>query len=166
LDIRAVAPSEYEQAGLVVVKAYRVLGGATLSGGYEAELADVAARIADAEVLVAVDGDDIVGCVTFVADSTSPWAESVLADESSVRMLGVDPDRQGAGIGRALLDACVAWAVALDRSGVFFHSTPWMSAAHRLYERAGFRRVPERDWVPMPEVPLLAFRLDLRAANP
>jgi hypothetical protein len=36
-----------------------------------------------------------------------------------------------------------------------------MTAAHRLYERSGFRRVPERDWTPTPEVPLLAFRLDL-----
>ena len=154
-------PSEYEQAGLVVVKAYRALGGATLSGGYEVELADVASRVADTEVLVAVDCDKIVGCVTFVPDSTSPWAELVADDESSVRMLAVDPDEQGRGVGQALLDACITRSIALGRAGVFFHSTPWMTAAHRLYERAGFRREPERDWVPTPEVPLLGFWLDL-----
>ncbi len=158
-----MTPSEYEQAGSLVVRAYRALPGATLSGGYEVELADVGARVADTEVLVAVEGGDVIGCVTFVPDSTSSWAEGVEADESSVRMLAVDPDRQRGGVGRALLDACIGRAIALGRTGLFFHSTPWMPAAHRLYERAGFRRVPERDWTPVPEVPLLAFRLDLRS---
>jgi hypothetical protein len=36
-----------------------------------------------------------------------------------------------------------------------------MRSAHHLYERLGFERVPERDWVPVPDVPLLAFRLAL-----
>ncbi len=44
---------------------------------------------------------------------------------------------------------------------VVLHSTPWMTAAHRLYDRAGFRRQPGRDWSAAPEVPLLAFALEL-----
>jgi hypothetical protein len=36
-----------------------------------------------------------------------------------------------------------------------------MAAAHRLYARLGFVRVPERDWEPVPGVQLLGFRLDL-----
>ena len=31
--------------------------------------------------------------------------------------------------------------------------------AHRLYERLGFDRAPERDWEPVPRVQLIAFRL-------
>jgi hypothetical protein len=42
-----------------------------------------------------------------------------------------------------------------------------MTTAHRLYEQAGFVRVPERDWRPVPTVPLLAFRLALaRSTRP
>jgi hypothetical protein len=37
-----------------------------------------------------------------------------------------------------------------------------MRTAHRIYEKLGFRRDPERDWTPMPGVDLLAFVLDLR----
>ncbi|MHB8505403.1 MAG: GNAT family N-acetyltransferase, partial [Acidimicrobiales bacterium] len=70
-----------------------------------------------------------------------------------------DPAAQGRGAGSALLDACVERARAAGRTAVFLHSTPWMTAAHRLYARAGFERVPSRDWLPVPEVPLLAFRL-------
>lgn len=33
-----------------------------------------------------------------------------------------------------------------------------MDAARHLYESAGFVRLPERDWLPVPEVPLMAFR--------
>ena len=36
-----------------------------------------------------------------------------------------------------------------------------MRAAHRLYERTGFRRLPERDWSPRPGVQLLAYSLEL-----
>ena len=36
-----------------------------------------------------------------------------------------------------------------------------MKAAHYLYEKAGFSRLPERDWSPEPGVNLLAYGLDL-----
>jgi ribosomal protein S18 acetylase RimI-like enzyme len=36
-----------------------------------------------------------------------------------------------------------------------------MRAAHRIYERLGFRRAPERDWSPQPGVDLLAFAMPL-----
>ena len=38
---------------------------------------------------------------------------------------------------------------------------PQMYAAHRLYQRLGFRRVPERDWSPTPGIDLLAYRRPL-----
>src|SRR5262249_43550579 len=131
-----------------------------MSDGYARELADVQRRAGEAEVLVAVD-DRLVGCVTFVPDPTSPWAESIEDDEAAIRMLGVDPSAQGRGVGRALLGACLDRARQLGRAAVFLHSAPWMQRAHRLYGGAGFVRVPARDWTPVPEVPLLAFRRDL-----
>jgi hypothetical protein len=33
--------------------------------------------------------------------------------------------------------------------------------AHRLYQRLGFVRCPERDWSPLPGVELVVYRLDL-----
>jgi GNAT superfamily N-acetyltransferase len=166
VEVRAVGAGEWDSAGRIVVAAYRALPGAHMTEAYEEELADVARRATEAEVLVAVEGDALVGCVTFVPDSANPWAEELDDDEASVRMLAVDPAVQGRGAGRALLDACIQRATGLGRSAVFLHSTPWMSAAHRLYEQAGFVRVPDRDWLPVPDVPLLAFRLDLPQGRP
>jgi ribosomal protein S18 acetylase RimI-like enzyme len=131
-----------------------------MTDGYALELVDVGRRAVEAEVLVAVD-EVVLGCVTFVPGARSPWAEQLESDESAIRMLAVDPQAQGRGVGRALLEACVGRARQLGRGGLFLHSTPWMVAAHGLYHQAGFIRVPERDWTPVPDVPLLAFRLDL-----
>jgi hypothetical protein len=36
-----------------------------------------------------------------------------------------------------------------------------MAAAHRLYERLGFTRLPERDWSPLLGVDLLVYARDL-----
>jgi hypothetical protein len=38
---------------------------------------------------------------------------------------------------------------------------PRMVSAHRLYERLGFTRLPERDWSPMEGVHLRVYALDL-----
>lgn len=175
-----VRPEEHEAAGEIVLAAYRALPGAHLSPDYAAELVDVARRAREAEVLVAVApglllrpdataGDaaglspahGLVGCTTFVPDAASPWAELLEEGEAGVRMLAVLPGAQGRGIGRALVDSCVERARSLGRAALMLHTTPWMEAAQHLYGSAGFVRVPERDWTPVPDVPLLAYRLEL-----
>ena len=161
LEIRPARPEEYGRAGEVVVAADAALPGAHATGEYMAELADVARRSKGADILVALDGAELVGCVTYVPDHTSPWAEMVEPGESAIRMLGVDPAYQARGTGRALVEECIRRARAAGRKAVFLHSTPWMTAAHHLYEALGFVRTPERDWLPVPDVPLVAFRLDL-----
>src|SRR5205823_382345 len=106
-------------------------------------------------------GPAVVGCVTYVPDTSSPWAEELAGGEAGVRMLGVDPAHQGRGIGTALVEACIARARADARTALVLHSTPWMEAAHAVYRRLGFHRAPGRDLTPVPEVPLLAFTLGL-----
>jgi ribosomal protein S18 acetylase RimI-like enzyme len=161
LDIRPVRPDEYEAAGRLVVAAYRSLPGGHSSDEYDLELAAVGRRAAEADVLVAVEDGSLVGCVTYVPDPSSPWAELLDEGEAGIRMLAVLPSAQGHGVGRALVETCVARARAAGRSGLMLHTTPWMAAAHHLYESAGFERARQRDWVPVPEVPLLAYRLAL-----
>jgi GNAT superfamily N-acetyltransferase len=162
MEVRPVRPDEYRRAGELVVAAYRALPGGRLSSAYEHELRDVPRRAAEADVLVAAAGGGLVGCVTFVADAANPWAEQLQEDEASIRMLGVHPVAQRQGAGRALLETAILRAQELGRGGLFLHSTPWMASAHRLYGQVGFVRSPERDWLPVPDVALLAFRLDLR----
>ncbi len=160
MEIRPVAPPEHEEAGRLIVEAYLALPGGVRSE-YAGELAAVERRAREADVLVAIEGEQVVGCVTYVPDFRSPWAELLEPGEAGIRMLAVLPSAQGRGIGRALVDACTDRAKTDGRAALLLHTTPWMHSAHRIYERAGFERVPERDWTPLPEVPLLAYRLEL-----
>jgi ribosomal protein S18 acetylase RimI-like enzyme len=76
-------------------------------------------------------------------------------------MLAVAPAARGRGIGHALTRWCVDRAREQGCSRVVLSSLDRMHAAHRLYERMGFRRLPERDWFPSPEISLVSYALDL-----
>lgn len=161
MKVRLARPEEFEAAGQVVVAAFEAVLGAHMNGGYAAELADVAGRVGESDVLVVVDEALVVGCATFVHDGRSALAEQLREGECQIRMMAVAPDRQGQGIGQLLLDLALARACELGREAMFLHSTPVMAAAHRLYQRNGFVRAPERDWRPEPELTLIAFRREL-----
>jgi GNAT superfamily N-acetyltransferase len=163
MEVREVRDDEADIAGDLVVAAYRAIEGTppVADDGYAAELRAVARRARNSVVLVAVDGGRLVGCVTYVPDEASPLAEDLRAGEAGMRMLAVDPACQRRGVGRALVEACVDRACASGKERLFLHSGQWMGAAHVLYASMGFRRVPERDWLPEPDIPLLAFAREL-----
>jgi ribosomal protein S18 acetylase RimI-like enzyme len=166
VEIRLAHPTEYDLVGELTVQAYRGIAYDDLARSdtdeYEADLRDVAGRAAAAEVLVAVDeAGAVLGAVTYVPDPSSPLAEFEEPGSASIRMLAVDPGAQRRGVGEALARACVARATAAGRSAVLLHSTAWMTTAHRMYERLGFRRDEANDWVIRPDFVLRAFRLDL-----
>ena len=145
LVVRRARPDEYEHVGALTIAAYQTLERDHLEDGYAGQILDVAGRAESTEVLVAVDHDGtIVGACTFVSDPTSPWMEWTNADETELRLLAVDASARGRGVGQALVEACIARARALGRP-LMLHTTQFMPAASRLYERLGFARLPERD---------------------
>jgi ribosomal protein S18 acetylase RimI-like enzyme len=149
MEIRLVGPAECEALGRITVEAYRNLFGGEGLGGYEDELVAVAQRAADSVVLVAVDDDEqLLGGVTYVPGPGRAMSEFTDPDAAGIRMLVVRPSSQGAGIGRALTEACIAQARADGRRRIVLHSTPVMKVARGMYERLGFERAPDLDvWV-------------------
>ncbi|MEY2422500.1 MAG: hypothetical protein QOI95_2567 [Acidimicrobiaceae bacterium] len=162
--IRPIEPDEYARLGVLTLEAYTTLDGHVSEPDYEEELADVRTR-AEAPstvVLVAVDDDGaLLGGVTYVADEKSPLAEHSIDGAASIRMLAVDGSRRRSGAGEALVRECIERALRDGRAEVFLHSTPWMFAAHKLYEKLGFIRDSSYDWDVTPEITLCAFRLPL-----
>ncbi|HEY9374078.1 GNAT family N-acetyltransferase [Streptomyces sp.] len=163
--IRAALPEEYELLGEITAQAY--LADGHLDFGEDDEylhvLRDVAGRAAAAEVLVAVDASGtLLGGVTFVP-SGGPWADIARAGEAEFRALAVAHEARGRGVGEALVRACVERARAAPGCVRIMLSTQaGMATAHRIYERLGFVRTPERDWKPIPDMdPLLTYGLEL-----
>ncbi|MEU3626566.1 GNAT family N-acetyltransferase [Amycolatopsis coloradensis] len=161
LEIRPARDGELKAIGELTLAAYSADYGLVDGVGYAAELADAARRAEQAELLVAVDGDGtLVGTVTIARPGT-PFAELSREGELEFRMLGVLPSATGRGIGEALTRAVIARARELAATRVVLCSLDTMERAHRLYERLGFARLPERDWEPHPGVTLIAYGLDL-----
>lgn len=111
-------------------------------------------------VAAETEGGAVVGTVTFVPDG-GPLRELAGPHESEFRMLAVDPAAQGRGVGTALMRRVLDDSRERGKEAVVCSSQPEMRAAHVIYERLGFRRVPERDWSPVPGVNLLAFAVSL-----
>jgi ribosomal protein S18 acetylase RimI-like enzyme len=160
--IRPVTAAEHDALGRITLEAYRGIDGHEPSEYYSAKLLDVAARAREALVLVAVEGDELLGGVTYMGDVESSFAEFDDPDEACFRMLAVRPDRQGHGAGAALIEACIAQARADGKRALTLYSTPAMKAAHRLYERLGFRREEARDMIVESGVQLRSFVLVLK----
>ena len=142
VEIRNARPDEYHRVGELTVTAYRALEVDHLWGGYDDDIRDVETRAKHADVLVAVDGDTVLGAVTFVGDADSHWLEWTRPGEVQFRLLAVDDAARGRGIGEALARECTSRA---NGRPICIHTTQWMPAARRLYERLGFVARPERN---------------------
>lgn len=151
MEIRAADPTEYATIGEITAQAYLLDGLLTFgeSDWYLGELRDVAKRASAADVLVATQGGQLLGTVTYVP-SGGPMANLARPKEAEIRMLAVAHAARGKGAGEALVRACVNRARAADDcTGIVLSTQPIMHAAHRIYERLGFVRAPARDWQPI-----------------
>lgn len=84
-------------------------------------------------ILVATDGNEVIGTCAIVPHETG---------EFELVKLAVAPSARGQGIGRQLIDACLALARERGATRVDLLSSTKLGAALRLYERAGFRHAP------------------------
>ena len=162
--VRDALPGELAEVGEIRVNAYQQAGFLAPTSAYIPVLRGLGGA-GDGTVLVATDGSRILGTVMLQF-----WPDGgqvgVGEDEAEIRALAVVPDAQGQGAGSALLHAAIARAAQRGIRLLVLLTQPEMLAAQRLYQRAGFRRLPERDWSPAPGLTLLAYGLPLSASSP
>ncbi|WP_380285471.1 GNAT family N-acetyltransferase [Kitasatospora purpeofusca] len=158
--IRPARAEELEEAGRITVEAFVGDGFTSPDSAYVQRLRDAATRAAEAELLVAVDAahGTVLGCVTFAVGGTE-WADIATPEEGEIRMLATAAAARGRGAGEALVRAALARSRELGLAGMAFSTQPEMTTAHRIYERVGFRRTPERDWSPVPGIDLMVYSM-------
>lgn len=167
MRIRPIRPEDHTPVGALTLRAYDASGG-RISGDYRTALADPSLRVGGAtEVLVAEldDGDHpgrVVGTVTFVLPGDTEWEDRPdPSGDCGFRILAVDPDVQGQGVGDALVRACLDRARTRGCRRMTIISMAWMTRAHELYRRHGFVRRPDLD-VRFPPGIGYGFTRDLR----
>ena len=158
VTVRPAHTSELAEVGDLTAAAYAEF--LVPEDVYVAHLRDTVTRAREAELYVALLEDAIVGTVTFCPQG-SPWSELAQPGEGEFRMLGVAPQARRRGVAEALVSVCLERSRELGYDAVVLSSLPVQQSAHRLYERFGFWRTPDRDWSPADDVDLLAFRLTL-----
>jgi len=144
VDIRLAVEAEYDAVGELTVAAYEA--DAPL-GSYAEVLREAAARSAVGELLVAVDGGEIVGTATLIPPDGPPeWREKTPPGGATLRMVAVASDARGRGIGAALTSACIERCRERGWPQLCLLTVDRMKAAQRIYERLGFVRDPSLDW--------------------
>lgn len=81
---------------------------------------------------IAQQGGRIVGSVMLVKRS---------ARVAQLRLLLVEPEARGSGLGGRLVGVCVRFARRAGYRKIMLWTHQWLTGARKLYERAGFRRV-------------------------
>ncbi len=155
-EIREVRPEEYRETGDMAVEVYQVLPGMPSveeQPEYYSMLRDVKSRVDkdSIEVLVAVTSEgEVLGSVAFYKDMRSYGSggtASEVKDSSGIRLLAVKPEARGLGVGKSLTEECIRRSVKLGVSQVVLHTTQSMQVAWGMYERIGFTRFKEIDFM-------------------
>jgi len=170
LVVRDGRPEEFRALGQLMVEVYGGLAGfptpAEQPRYYEmlADIGDFTSKPA-ARVLVAVDSEgQLLGGVVYFGDMAhygSGGTATSVTNASGIRLLGVHPSARGLGVGKALTRACIELAKAQGHARVVLHTTAAMRVAWEMYERLGFQRVHELDFM-QGSLPVFGFSLALQ----
>jgi ribosomal protein S18 acetylase RimI-like enzyme len=137
IHIALASVSDAEEIAHVLLAAFRDFEALYTPDAFRATTPDakqIADRVADGPVWVAKEGETVVGTVSAIERG----------EEVYIRSMAVLPGARGRGVGRQLLAQVEAFAVSRDARRLSLTTTPFLTAAIRLYERAGFRRAPGR----------------------
>ncbi len=118
------------------------------------------------ELIVAVTDDGFVcGAVVYFSDMKYYGSGGTATSEKNAggfRLLAVDNSCRGQGIGKELSVECIRRSRDHGNQQVIIHSTKAMEIAWRMYEKLGFVRSEDLDFIQV-ELPVFGFRYYLNA---
>lgn len=168
--LRDARTDEHDVVANVILESYAEYGPPETASAewraafqeYREEMADVGSRAKRGAVVIAAErAGRVIGVVTYLPPGADKTEEGWPEGYGAVRLLGVLPSERGAGIGRALTEECIERTRKAGGRALGLHTTDLMHVARDMYLRMGFRRVPERDFVPAPEVVVAGYELIL-----
>ena len=167
IQITSASPSDYPSVGQLMVSVYSNLEGFP-SPEEQPKYYEMLANIGDfankpsVDILIARQQDQLLGAVVYIGDVADYGARIDLSGEKAAafRLLAVSTDARGLGIGKRLTDACLARAKVEGLDQMIIHTTDAMKVAWGMYEKIGFKRSEELDFL-QSGFPVYGFRMKL-----
>lgn len=165
--VRSAVPSEFEEIGKLMVRAYSQLEGFPKEAeqpNYYRMLTNIGELTNNpgTELLVATSaGGKIAGGVVFIGDMQfygSGGTATTEKNASGFRLLAVDPEIRKQGIGKLLTNECIRKAKEKKVRQIIIHTTMAMQTAWKMYEKLGFQRSEDLDFM-QGELPVFGFRM-------
>lgn len=165
--IREASKNEFPKIGTLMVNVYSKLEGfpgPKESPEYYDKLKHVGNLTKDPKVklLVAADSNgSLGGAVVYFGDMAFYGSAGTATQEKNAagfRLLAVDPITRGKGIGKLLTNACIELAKEEHQKQIVIHSTKAMQIAWSMYEKLGFERSEDLDFI-KGELTIYGFRL-------
>ena len=167
--VRNARAEEFEDVGKLLIRVYSQLEGFPTQSE-QPEYYRMLSNIGDmtkkpnTELLIAISSTNkIAGAVVYFSDMSSYGSGGTATQEknaSGFRLLAVDHDARGHGIGKLLITECINKAKAKNQEQVIIHSTKFMQVAWKMYEKLGFKRSEDLDFL-QGSLPVFGFRLKL-----
>ena len=135
VEIAVASSGDAESIAAILLEAFREFEPLYTPGGFRAttpSAAEIRARWAEGPSWIATLDGKKVGTVAAVDRG----------DEVYVRSMAVTPGARGAGVAAALLDEVTRFSIEAGARRMRLSTTPFLHGAIRLYERAGFQRLP------------------------
>ena len=133
IQVRLAELGEAAGVAAVLLESFLEFRPLYTEGGFAATtpgVEQIRVRMKEGPVWVALRDGVMVGTVSGVVDGESAY----------IRGMAVVPAVRGSGAGSRLLQQVESWAARDAAVRMFLSTTPFLGAAIRLYEGAGFRR--------------------------
>ena len=146
-EVRVARPDEYDAVAELTEHGFATGPfGPTKDPDRLRLLWDSAGRAAAGDLLVATDGDELLGTASLLRPGTA-YNRQARADEAEVRLLTTAPQARGRGVGAALMVASIDRARAWGVVALVLDTGARNATSQRLYHRLGFERLVERDTI-------------------
>jgi len=149
ISVRPARPSDFAIVGELLAEGFAAQAGERAERRGAKLRGSVARRARHGRILVATEGDAVLGCAIYVVPGRfrrNPLVQLARRGEAEVRLLAVTTEARGRGIALALMRACIEEARQRGRVRLVASNDPANTASHRLDLAAGLARCPERDW--------------------
>ena len=165
--VREAKTSEFAKTGTLMVHVYSNLKGFPTPAeqpNYYKMLANIGSFTENksTKLIVAVSSNKkIVGGVVYFGDLKYYGSGGTVTQEKNARgfrLLAVDLNTRGKGIGKLLTKKCIQIAKEEKQHQLIIHSTKAMQIAWKMYEKLGFKRSLDLDFL-QGELPVFGFRL-------